>query len=241
MLHQICRRGRLLAFLQNGKTSSDGYLNKAFNILGRRSEAIGSSETQMFTPFDEAQKNGAGEKLPLDIYDLIFEFITDLSSSNTMIRHFKDLPHPLESRIFSPFAIPIRHIKYKTRTFSTFKTHPGSSSISFSASDGTTRAGFIDSMWQQVMDGNLQTFIIVSPHDFLSDDDEKKNPYTSRPGFLCNIFYTQVPSDPLTHSRRIVIREDQIIGHVAYYKRPPGTFGIKKAISIFVDSLHRNR
>jgi hypothetical protein len=225
MLRQICRRGRLMAFI-NDRTSSDSYLTQALHILGRRAP-------------EQMQANGKGQPIPLDVYNLLFEFVT-FSFPTTTFRHFKNLPHPIDSYVLPPFAIPVHHITYKGRNFSTFKMHPGNSSISFHARNGTTNAGFIDAMWRQVLHGKSQTFIVVSPHPYLSDEDQKKNPYASKPGFLCNIFYTQTPSDSDALDQ-IILQEDKIIGHVAYFKRPPGTFGIKRSTTVFIDSLHRNR
>jgi hypothetical protein len=122
MLCQICRRGHLMAFI-NDCTSSDSYLTQALHILGHRAP-------------EQTQANGKGQLIPLDVYNLLFEFVT-FSFPTTTFQHFKNLPHPIDSYVLPPFAIPVHHITYKGRNFSTFKMHPGNSSISFHACNGT--------------------------------------------------------------------------------------------------------
>jgi hypothetical protein len=94
-------------------------------------------------------------------------------------------------------------------------------------------------MWGQVLDGQSHLFIIVSPHSELSVKDAVQSPYISRPGFLGTIVYSQ--PTPSQKRQPVLIRQTQIKAHIAYYVRPPGTFGIKAEVMILIDSLHRNR
>lgn len=91
----------------------------------------------------------------------------------------------------------------------------------------------------QVLAGQTHIFIIVSPHSELAPPDTARSPCPSRPGFLSTVVYSQ----PTPNQKRlqVVIQQAQIKAHIAYYVRPPGTFGIKAEIMIMVDSLHRNR
>ena len=92
-------------------------------------------------------------------------------------------------------------------------------------------------MWSQVLQGEKRTFIVVTPHTQLSAPDATHSPYPSWSGFLGTVVYSQpVPARP-----QVVIQPSQIRSHVAYYNRPPGTFGIKVGVFILIDSLHRNR
>jgi len=90
-------------------------------------------------------------------------------------------------------------------------------------------------MYQQIVQEITYTFIFIVPHTALSTDDEKLNPYTSCPGFLHNLVYTGV------FESEIVIEEKRLVSHVAFYERPAGTFGIRAATTVLVNSLHHNR
>jgi hypothetical protein len=159
-----------------------------------------------------------------------------LYGQNTPFRHHNDLPHP---QVLSPVAISIQHITHKGHEYSTFSTHSGGSSISFHCKDGTVDAGFIISMWTQVLLGVSCLFVIVAPHAALTPSDKLRSPYTSRPGFMGTVVYSQ--PNPTQEQQHVLIEQQQIRGHIAYYDRPPGTFGIKSGVRVLVDSLHRNR
>jgi hypothetical protein len=178
--------------------------------------------------------------LPLVVYNEI-RSILNADSPSTPFRHFKDFPHPDPAHVLSCQATSVQHIKIKGRDYSTFKQHHGNSSIGYYCSSASGEieisAGFIDTIWRQTLDGVTQTFLVVSPHQFLSSEDHHRNPYQGRNGFQVEIAYTNPSASDVCH----VIRQSQVIGHIAYYKRPPGTFGIQSGITILINSLHRNR
>jgi hypothetical protein len=186
----------------------------------------------------KSPENTPNNMLPLIVYDEI-RSILNAESPSTPFRHFKDFPHPDPAHILPRQATSVQHIKIKGRDYSTFKQHHGNSSIGYycSSASGETdiSAGIIDTIWRQTLDGVTQTFLVVSPHQFLSIEDSQRNPYRGRNGFQVEIVYTN-PSGV-----RHVIRQNQVIGHIAYYKRPPGTFGIRFGITILINSLYRNR
>jgi hypothetical protein len=90
-------------------------------------------------------------------------------------------------------------------------------------------------MWSQVVQGNTNMFIVVAPHQQLSAQDDQQHPYHSYPRFLAALIYTEQGID------RVIIEQEQITGHVAFYRRPAGTFGIVRPTTVLVDSLHRFR
>jgi hypothetical protein len=108
--------------------------------------------------------------------------------------------------------------------------HSGNSSVSFDH-DGIHDAGFIEQMWRVVIKGQPVTLMVMSPQPTLSALDQLKNPYSQYPGLACQLVYSHCP----TLEQWIVISPEQIIGHVAYYNRPPGTFGIQQAITVIVN------
>jgi hypothetical protein len=152
-------------------------------------------------------------------------------------RHLNLIPHPLDANVLTDFAQHDMHIEWKGRSYSIHRVHTGNSSISFQQEDGSTGAGFIQMIFKQNFDGQVKTFLVVSPHAPLEPNDRLLNPYNSMPGFLANVVYDR----PVSPEHQSIIEPNQIVGHVAFYRRPEGTFGITRPIMVIVNSLHRNR
>ena len=229
MLRQICRRGRLMAFMRDSSSTATSAVASSIT------SAIQTLIQNVLPPKSMEDSNSM---LPLEVYDEI-RSILNAELPSMQFRHFKDFPHPDPAHVLPRQATPVQHIKIKSRDYSTFKQHQGNSSIGYySSASGETEisAGFIDTIWRQTLDGVAQTFLVVFRHQFLSSEDNQRNPYQARNGFQVEIAYT---SPPNVH--RVVIRPNQVIGHMAYYEMPPGTFGIKRGITILINSLHRNR
>jgi hypothetical protein len=217
MLRQICRRGCLSALIHDSLTSGE-ILSGTLQSLAKK--ACSSSV-------------GHDHGLPPEEYTLLLSYINTTYYQDSPFRHYKTLPHPDGSKVLSPKAEMVKHISHHGRNYSISAIHRGNSSIVYQPAGGGIDAGFITSMCRLVLDGTVRTFVVVAPHKLLSIQDEKLSPYSSRPGFLARLVYTA--SDP-----EIVIEPDNVIGHVAYYNRPPGTFNILQATTVLVNSFHRN-
>jgi hypothetical protein len=240
MLRQICRRGRLLAFMKDSANSllsdSEGLLSKAlqmFNILPR---SLNTLNTEVQSLFEQATENSQGESLSLEHYNQILEYFNQ-QYPTTPVRHYSHFPHPIDAEILPRLASPIQHITHNGRPYSTFTIHPGNSSISFQSQNAAVEVGFIRSIWSQVLQGKQHIFIIVAPHLRLSVHDESKNPYIKKGGFSAGLVYSQSPQECYD----VVIEVNQILAHVPYYKRPAGTFGIGKETMVIINSLNRNQ
>jgi hypothetical protein len=236
MLRQICRRGRLTALTNQLSSTPTDLFGKAFQIFNQANlfskKDLEINETpDVHSSLDEANHNGAGKPLSNENYSLILDYINS-KSPNTPFRHFSQLPHPIDANVLPPRAVPAKHLTHNGRTYSPYLIHAGNSSISYSQNN-EIHAGFIQSIWTQILRGHLHTFIIVAPHPGLSPEDDKKNPYLSRPLFKCALVYSQA-AKPTQH---IVIEKKQIMAHIPYYQRPPGTFKINTATTILINSL----
>jgi len=64
-------------------------------------------------------------------------------------------------------------------------------------------------------------------------------PISAYLGFKCFLVYTPEVQQALPDT--IVVRLEQVIFHIASFDCPLGTFGIKKHITVLVDSLHKDR
>jgi len=237
MLHQICRRGRLLAFMKDSANTllsdSEGLISKAlkmFNILPRPLNTL-NAEPQ--SPLEQAAGNSQGEALSIDHYNQILGYLNQKYPA-TPLRHYSQFPHPINAEILPRLASPIKHITHNGRPYSTFATHPGNSSISIQLQNGI-EVGFIRSIWSQILLQKEHIFIFVVPHLRLSNQDGLKNPYSSRGGFSAGLVYSKSPPE----GYEILIEVNQILAHVPYYKRPAGTFGISEETMVIINSLNR--
>lgn len=239
MLRQICRRGRL-AGLTNIHNNTDSLFNKASRLLfADPAKVSGASNLDNQSDVQAAEFNSKGSTLPLDLYELILQHINAIDGPNTF-RHRNALPHPLDAHVLPPLALPVSRIEHKGHGYSTFTSHPANSSISFfNGTLNTFDAGFIVSMWCQVLMGQTRTFIVVAPHTPLSDYDRTQSPYVTRPGFQATLVYSE--PTPVLECRHVVLETPQIHSHIAFRDRPAGTFGIEQPTRILLDSLHRNR
>lgn len=235
MLHQICRRGHLSAFLNSissGKILSGTLQSFSKKVFSSLSSLSGSGVTLLAVPDNSTVVNNHG--LPPKEYTLLLIYINTIYYQNSPLRHYKILPHPDGSKVHSPKAEMVKHISHYRCNYSISALHCGNSSIAYQPAGGGIDAGFITSMWWLVLDGTMCTFVIVAPHKLLSNQDEKLSPYSSHPGFRARLVYTA--SDP-----EIVIELDKVISHIVYHNHPPYIFNISQATTVLVNSLYRNQ
>ncbi|KAF8214441.1 hypothetical protein K438DRAFT_1902046 [Mycena galopus ATCC 62051] len=242
MLHQICRRWRLLASISDSaqKTDSKSPVGEAMRVLSPRDPVSANSQSlQQLSPAEETAFNSSGVVLDVRIYELILGYWNH-THSPPYIRS-AELTYDLVDagvNVFPNRGVQLTNLMHKTRLFSTFKQHHGNSSISFRHPlTGWKGMGYIRSIWVQALQGRRRTFVVVQPHTDLIPTDAAKTPYPTHPRFKCTVGY----SEPLFPQPQLIVEPRRIISHVEYHQRPKGTFGIKQAITIFVDSLHRNR
>lgn len=233
MLRQICRRGRLSGITQDYMCSNTLF-GEALKILFP--DAVPDLAPIQYSDMETARSNSKGVVLTPEIYNEILKLVN--SEPRTLLfRHYHNLPHPPDALILPPLAISIQKIEHNGRGYTTFLSHPGNSSISYNCSNGDIDMGFITSIWSQVLQGTKRIFVVIAPHTFLSAHDAVHSPYSSQTGFLGTVVYSRPPQA----RSQVLIPQKQIRGHVAYYNRPPGTFGIKLGVRVLIDSLHRNR
>lgn len=79
----------------------------------------------------------------------------------------------------------------------------------------------------------------ITPNTHLSAEDLAHNLYLSLPGLLGDAMYSHPTPDQ--GCAQVLIQQNQIWGHVAFYNCLPGTFGIKTGVRMLVDSLHHNQ
>jgi len=141
--------------------------------------------------------------LPSNIYDLLLDYIC---TQHLHFWHYKDLPHPLDAHVLSPWVLEKNHIIYKTQSLSTFSEHSGNSSIGYYSNVGTIEYSLICSIWVQSLgdrDTDQHTFLLISPHEQLSNTDRSLSPYSGFPSFQYIVVYMRSP--PVVKATNMII------------------------------------
>ncbi|KAJ2916077.1 hypothetical protein MD484_g4344, partial [Candolleomyces efflorescens] len=240
MLRNICRRGRLAAIFE--RTATDLALNPLFSAATNIFQSFTNTSTSknmdnsMLSEEEAATFNGSGSQLPEHIYAKLLSYLSKFSLQSEF-RHRSLIPHPADAQILSDYAQLRKHVKKGNRSYSTYDAHHGNSSVSYHNEEGAIGAGFIDMIFEQVVEGRVRVFFVIAPHSPLNAVDELTSPYRSRPGFLANIVY----DEPYSNDSLVIAEANAILGHVPFYRRPAGTFGISRPTIVIINSLHRER
>ena len=171
-----------------------------------------------------------------NVYDLLLNYI---HTQHPHFQHYKDLFHSLDTHVLLPWILEKNHIIYKTQSLSTFSKHSGNSSIGYYSNVETIEYSLICSIWVQSLDDrdtDQHTFLLISPHKQLSNTDRSLSPYSDFSSFQCVVVYMH-PPPVVRATNMIIIRLEKVISQVTSYDQAPGTFGIKRAITILVDSV----
>lgn len=107
---------------------------------------------------------------------------------------------------------------------------PSASSIEGSATP--LMLALLWSMWTQALMGRTRTFIEITPHTPLSEQDNQHNLYASMPGFRGLLVYSM----PEHECRHVIIEPIQIQGHVVFQDWPASTYGIAQETRALIHS-----
>jgi hypothetical protein len=222
MLHQIARRGRLLSTMMTAPGS--------YSVIGRLLEGTSESAAASVPP------KARMVRLALDIYDDLLSCLRRTNDPN--VRHYREVPHPPGASVASPWVLPETYLDSKDlarRTFTTHTAHAGNSAIMFRTAAGVIRCGFIEDIWSHNHQKHDTHYLVVRPHEGLSPQDSRENPYSGRPKLHTHLFYSR-KSNEAAH----LIKLADIIAHTAYIVCSPGTYGIKQGTLLAVN-LDRGR
>lgn len=227
MLRQICRRGRLMGFLRN----------PTFGSAQDQVHLASIADTLINNPNEKNDPSGLGLKIiPSYVYDAILAYVNGKGPIQ-LFRHYGWLPHPMNANVLPQRAIPIHYFKHNSRDYSTFHHHPGNSSVQFQPERDGVNSGQIESAWRfNLCDGDSRTFIVLSKHQPLPHEFQQ-TPYALRPGFRAKVVLARKPDE----LNLLIIEADNLEGHVAYYDRPAGTFGLPIPTKVVISSLDRDR
>lgn len=256
MLRHICQRGRFLALinglshslnanreLPEGSRRANALVQYVLRLLGQH---ISQPETSIPNPLHPPSTNLTLSPITAAEYNCILAYLNQQPRPSP-IRHYAAYPHPLDSIVLYSSAKRIDLLTYKTRNYTTFKSHQGNSSITFTnPQTGTMSTGFIQSIWHIAIPSLGQPYtelLVVGRHTPLNNADESRNIYTAMPHLRVHVVYDH-PSFlgvPVPYQALTVITRDAILNHLPFYRRPEGAFGISRGVIIMINTLGRLR
>jgi hypothetical protein len=232
MLKQLARRGRFDAIIHDKEFTEPAMLQLA-KILHHDNPGLNIS----LDGVDVANILADAPHLHPDEYNMLLHYL-QTTAQQPWWQHYKAMPHSNPAHVL-PFCAqqPTQLTLEGKRTYSCQRSHEGNSSIQF-YNPHTAQApctGFIQKIWQIPLQGVMQTFILVSPHQNLPSSEEQKAPYSQLPHLYTKVVAAQ-PSDKL-----LIIEPKDIITHLTFYKCPKGTFQINQDILVICWALNRSR
>ncbi|KAK7017793.1 hypothetical protein R3P38DRAFT_3560386 [Favolaschia claudopus] len=168
--------------IQTGDAASSTV--KAMHILyDPVSTSDGSPEH--LSPIQESAHNKSGSILEEATYSMLLDYWNQTYSPPYI--HKAQFAFELMDtgiNVFPTRAVEHTNFSHKTRPFSIFTKHAGSSSISFRhPATGRKDFGYIQKIWTQALQGECRTYLIIQPHSKLSSGDEAKTPLPSHRRF----------------------------------------------------------
>ena len=162
MLQQVCRH-RCLSGL--------------FEKISENTNNLNFLENQLLSLTWRAQKSQNNTCLPETVYGNILTYI---QQEHSLVWHYQELPHPLDTHILSPWTNNALYITYKTHTFTTHSIHPQNSFVSFYSNSQVVQYSYITHIW--ILPPNtpfiqLQAFLSILLYKKISGDNAIKSPY----------------------------------------------------------------
>lgn len=228
MIQQMTRRSYMDVMLQESNELA-AILEPANGVdLGT------SKAATRLTPKEEATFLATTPQLRQDEYVALLNYLQQTGHPYYANNY---LPHPPNTCILLPYALHPAQVSLGEYTYSCFSSHEGNSAIQFyNHQTHTSDTGFIHQIWQLPLEGIIETFIIVQPHEALTPLKEQSAPFIQYPKFM-----TRIVKAPPSNTTLIIIEPTEIITHLTTLRRPAGTYGINEATLVVCWSLNRGR
>lgn len=140
--------------------------------------------------------------------------------------------------LFLPTKVrTVQQVYVDDRPFNRRASHEGNSNIQFiNPSSRQKETGFIETIWQVVLDSVLRVFFLVNLHRPLPAAEEQMAPYVHFDRRFATRIVDAEPSNQF-----IVIEHQHIITHLTTLERPEGTYGINRKSLVVCWAMNRGR
>lgn len=236
MLRQTSRRGRLDAQLRDLQDKNSGEsLQKLATVLASHRPTF---QSPPMISSALAQAYASGRTLNHNHYEFLLQYLN--ATGRVYESAYMETPYTFTNPILPISAQQPKQLLHRSRTYSILTQHEANSHIHFFLPIGngaSSQTGVIEAIWDIVLDGQWQQFLLIRPHRQLSDVQRSQTPYSIE---ICQLLKTNVVyQDPSQVT--IVIEPRHIICHLSVYKRPAGTFGLNFNMLVVNWSLGRGR
>ncbi|KAF8156324.1 hypothetical protein K438DRAFT_1777567 [Mycena galopus ATCC 62051] len=230
MLQQMTRLCRFLAFLEHNASSIPemdvfaDILQPEHATKGPTTQAISDSEQATY------MKTKA-TALDTTTYNMILQYLNKTGHHGQYHSHLNYVH--LYALVLPPLAKKCSEFHENGHTYSCNSSHEGNSFIQFYDQQiQGHRTGVINNIFEIPLQGNLQKFILVSPHCDLNQSELKGTPYDPMlyPRFMSKIVEVELSEDI------VVIEPKHIITHLTTYKTQGDIYGIEREIRVQVES-----
>lgn len=232
LVRNICRRGRIEALLSDGRFGDND--TQAFaNIL--QPSAVES--TAILNPVQLSNALKGGTTLDITHYHLLLTYLN--THGRQYVSAYSEGPFALTSPVLPPVAQHCHHYKIDERTYSCYTRHIGNSQIQFYTPVNRNQqdTGRIEAIWELVLDGRKQQFLLVRKHQPLNAIEEQRSPYATE---ACSHLKSKIAHTQASEELQ-VIEPQHIICHLTSFTRPPGTFGFNFETMVVCWALNRGR
>ncbi|KAJ7715631.1 hypothetical protein B0H16DRAFT_1805033, partial [Mycena metata] len=231
MLRDMTRLCRLLAFLEDSESDIAG-MDVFARILEPRNP---QSTTQVVNDSEQATYlHTRATPLESEIYEMILKYLNSSGHLGQWQSHLGGFHHP-RALVLPPLAKRCASFYEKGRLYS--RKDPGNLIQFHHKLENMHRTGVIHSIFEIPLQGKLQKFILVAPHNDLSEEEVAETPYdpSRYPRFLSKIVEVQ-PSANL-----LLIEPEHIITHITAHKVSGQDFGIERELLLVCWALDRGR
>ncbi|KAJ3991699.1 hypothetical protein F5050DRAFT_1580963, partial [Lentinula boryana] len=237
MTRQFGRRANLNVIL-NENPSGDKVIQDLVGILAPVDVYEFAREPYVMNSYEIAQFYKKHDEFTREEYNTLLHYL--LSTGRNYSTAYPEnilYQNPAAISILQPVVQHVNNFKYQKKAYSKLTSHEAGSHISYyiPGGNGAKATGCIVDIWQLPLEGKMTTFLLVKEHLPLPPSQKQKNPYSSVP---CSVLCSDLVQRNLA-SFTYLIEQKHIIGHVAVYKRPTGTFGIPLETMVIVWSLNR--
>jgi len=171
MLHHMSRRGCVDAMLKDGLTSGDSSSGGLAQILQPKEASVDYAPSPV-SPGEVAAILKNAPDLPLQHYNALLFYLQSTG------RQYRQVPHPQNALILPPRAERPLQMRRGDCTFSCQRSHEGNSALTFyKPQSQESETGFIELFRRILLEGAMETFLVVRPHLWLPLLSEADAPF----------------------------------------------------------------
>ena len=210
------------AFLHSNPTGNAA-LSQLASIFEPIDDRHLSQSTHIMSDLETVDALASGTRLDQCYYDLLLRYLNTIRMGYHSA--YQIMLHVQGALILPPFALLPCQFSLDSCTYSIKESYAGNSHIQFyipGAVGGAVETSYIEAIWEILLEGAHQIFLLVQQHQPLSPAQLQKTPYAHQPGSNLQTKVVKVDDS----NKVCIIKQQHIICHLAVYQNPPRTFDL---------------